>query len=295
MHFIIPPHPREPLSPHDLWTAWNFNLWLLIPLAFVLFIYFLGTRNLWRSAGVGRGIPVWRVLCFLGAVLLLLLALISPLDALAEVLFSAHMVQHLILIMIAAPLLVLSNVPLAFLWALSRPRAQNLGQGLNRTRILSRVWRFLSRPIVAWFLFTIVLWAWHATALYEAALQDEVVHVLEHLIFILTALLFWGVLLNRTTQDHVHHGTAVLYLFTTVLHSGVLGALMTFSDQPWYPYYAAYTPTWGLTPLQDQQIAGLIMWMPGGAVFTLLTIGYFALWMRALEKRSPSQPARKTP
>jgi putative membrane protein len=99
-------------------------------------------------------------------------------------------------------------------------------------------------------------------------------------------MLFWWVLLKPTTQDHVHYGLAIPYLFTTVLHSGVLRALMTFSSQPWYPYYAPLVGSWGLTPLQDQQLAGLIMWIPGGAVFSLLTIGYFAAWLRALEQRS---------
>jgi putative membrane protein len=89
----------------------------------------------------------------------------------------------------------------------------------------------------------------------------------------------------------------VPFLFLTVLQSGILGALMTFTTQPWYSSYALTAPHWGLSPLQDQQLAGLIMWMPGGAVFTLLTIGYFAAWLRALERRSEkreSQSARRT-
>jgi putative membrane protein len=98
-------------------------------------------------------------------------------------------------------------------------------------------------------------------------------------------MLFWWILFKPTGQKHVRYGMAILYLFTTVLHSAVLGALMTFTSRPWYPSYATLVIPWGLTPLQDQQLAGLIMWMPGGFILTVLTIGYFAAWLRALEQR----------
>src|SRR5581483_7510554 len=124
-------HPGQPLAPHDLWTAWNIDLTLLIPLALAAWVYLWGMRNVWQRAGVGRGISVQRGLCFLGASLALVVALVSPLDALSGVLFSAHMVQHLILILVAAPLLVLCDFPLALLWALPRRWAQVLGHRLH--------------------------------------------------------------------------------------------------------------------------------------------------------------------
>ena len=93
-------------------------------------------------------------------------------------------------------------------------------------------------------------------------------------------------LFKHTRPGHLHYAMAIAYLFTTALQSGILGALMTFTSQAWYPYYADLAAPWGLSALQDQQLAGLIMWVPGGFVFTLLTIGYFAAWLRALERRS---------
>ncbi len=156
------------------------------------------------------------------------------------------------------------------------------------------MWRALSSPPVAWLIFAVVLWGWHLPALYEAALRNETVHAVEHLTLLLGALLFWWVLLERTRPAHVRLGFAVAYLFTTTLQSGVLGALITFSSQLWYPYYAPLTAAWGLTPLQDQQLAGMIMWLPGGAVFTALTIGYFAAWLAALDRRSPALPRGET-
>jgi putative membrane protein len=279
-------HPGGPLYPHDLWRAWNFDPWLLIPLILTILIYGWGLWKVWQRAGVGRGISLRRLASFVAAVLALILALVSPLDDLSEVLFSAHMTQHMILMLVAAPLLVISNFPLALLGALRRPSARALAQGVNHSQPFSLAWQFLNKPVSAWSLFALMLWVWHAPRLYEAALQDETLHTFEHLIFLATAMLFWWVLFKQTTQKHLHYGMAILYLFTTVLHSGVLGALMTFTSEPWYPYYAPLVSVWGLTPLQDQQLAGLIMWIPGGAVFSLLTIGYFAAWLNALERRS---------
>src|SRR5829696_2594792 len=134
-------HPDEPLLPHDLWTAWNTEPSILIPIALTVILYGWGVQHVWQRAGVGRGITRRHWICFLGGILALLIALVSPLDALAGVLFSAHMAQHLILMLIAAPLLVLSEFPVALLWALPRRSAQSLGQSSNRSRALSRAWR----------------------------------------------------------------------------------------------------------------------------------------------------------
>ncbi|MGE5376527.1 MAG: cytochrome c oxidase assembly protein, partial [Bacteroidota bacterium] len=235
--------------------------------------------------GRGHGITSRQWLSFGGAIMMLLLALISPLDALSDELFSAHMVQHLILILAAAPLLVLSDFQLAFLWALPRRQAQTLGNSVNQTRR-----SILTHPVLVWILFTATMWLWHASTLYEAALRNEAIHTLEHITFLFTAILFWWVLFRHTRADHIHFAMTVPFLFLTVLQSGILGALMTFTSQPWYSIYGNSAPNWGLSALQDQQLAGLIMWMPGGAVFTLLTIGYFAAWLRAMEKRSQSNP-----
>jgi putative membrane protein len=207
----------------------------------------------------------------------------------SQALFSAHMTQHLILILIAAPLLVASDFPMAFFWAMPRSWAHRFGRAIHRSEILKQVWRAISNPVSAWFLSTIALWIWHAPKLYQAALENEAIHAVEHLTFLVTAMLFWWVLFKHSHQKHVHYGMAILYLFFTAIQSSILSALMTFSSQPWYPYYNDLVKPWGLTPLQDQQLAGLIMWLPGGAVYTLLTIGYFEAWFRALEKRSESK------
>jgi putative membrane protein len=282
-------HPGGPLSPHDLWTAWSLESYVWIPLLVCIVIYVWGVHKVWQRAGRGHGISRRQWMSFVGAILMLILALISPLDALSKSLFSAHMVQHLILMLAAAPLLVLSDFQLAFLWILPRSQVQTIGSSVNQTRR-----SVLTHPIIIWILFTVTMWVWHASTFYEAALRNEVMHALEHIMFLLTAVLFWWLLFKHTHPEHIHYAMTVPFLFLTVLQSGILGALMTFTSQPWYSAYAASTPAWGLSPLQDQQLAGLIMWMPGGAVFTLLTIGYFAAWLRAMEKHRQSHPRFET-
>ncbi len=271
------------VTPATLWTAWNTAPSLLISLAAMVLIYARG------MAGAGNGVR--RTLCFAGAVLTLVVALVSPLDALCDSLFTAHMLQHLLLMLVAAPLLVLSEYPLALLRALPRAWAQRLVRGLNRSGGLRRVWDVLNIPGVAWLIFTLEMWVWHSSALYQAALHSEAIHSLEHIGFVLSGMLFWWVLFKHTAARQSHYGMAVLYLFAASVQSGVLGALMMFTSVPWYAFYATRVGAWGMTPLQDQQLAGLIMWIPGGAVFNVLTIGYFAAWWRALEERSGRKPS----
>jgi putative membrane protein len=283
---VVFAHPGLPIAPHDLWSSWNTDLFLLLLLEATVIIYLRALWKVWRRAGVGRGITIQRSLAFVGGMLALVVALISPLDALSEALFSAHMVQHLILMLVAAPLLVLSDFPLALVWMLSRQWAQALGRSWNRASWLHRIWQIVRSPLAAWSLFAITVWIWHLPALYEAALRDETIHAFEHLGFLLTAMLFWWVLLDPARPKHIRYGLAIPYLFTTALHSGILGALLTFTEQPWYPFYARSVAGWGLTPMQDQQLAGLVMWLPGGALFTLLTVLYFGAWLGALEQRT---------
>jgi len=276
---------EETLTTVQLWSVWTFEAWFVIPLGIAVAIYLIGMINIWRRAGTGRGIETRSAISFFGAVLALIVTLASSLDALSEELFSAHMVQHMLLIFVAAPLLVRSDFALALLWALPRNWAQSFGYVFNRSQ-MPRLWRGLTSPISAWLLFAIVFWLLHASTLYEAALAHEGVHILEHILFLVTGMLFWWVLLQPTEQKYRHYGMLVFYLFTTILQSGILGALMTFAPNPWYSSYEKTVAHWGLTALQDQQLGGLIMWMLGGAVLTLLNIGYFAAWLRALEERS---------
>jgi len=222
------------------------------------------------------------VACYLGGLATLAVALISPLDALGEALFSAHMGQHLALILVAAPLVAL-GAPLApLLWALPPGARRQVGRGWRRLR-------WLGRPGPAWLLHTLALWLWHLPGPYQAALVVPWLHLLEHLSFFGTALAFWWSVL-----PHGRRGYAVgaLACFAGATQGGALGALLTFSGQPWYPVYAPRVGAWGLTPLEDQQLAGLIMWVPASLVYLGAILALLGAWLQAEEQRAtPGTPS----
>jgi putative membrane protein len=275
-------HAGQPPAPHDIWSAWTWDPLVIFGLAVTGGLYGRGVYVLWQRPTGHALIPFWRVLVFGVGWLALFVALVSPLDALGEALFSAHMVQHMVLILIAAPLLVLGAPLLPVLWGLPGTWRRQTGLRLGDwQRQFRSSWRVLSHPLAAWCLHTIALWVWHAPVLYEAAIRHRWVHVLEHASFLGTALLFWWTILPT------EHGAAwrrepvgVLSIFATAMQSGALGALITFSRTPWYAIYAQTTAWWGLTPLEDQQLAGLIMWIPGGTLYMLAAAGLLATWLQ---------------
>jgi putative membrane protein len=188
------------------------------------------------------------------------------------------MVQHELLMAVAAPLVVLGRPILPFLWALPMSWRRAIGAWAG-TPPVSAAWELLSLPVVAWTLHALAIWIWHAPALYQAALNSEAMHTLQHVSFLGTGLLFWWALL-RGREGRLGRPSAVLYLFATSVHTTVLGALLTFSTRTWYPTYATATAAWGLTPLEDQQVAGLIMWIPAGLAYLLATLVIAASWLK---------------
>jgi putative membrane protein len=271
-------HDGRPLTPHELWSAWSFEPGVVISLTVSAWLYMRGVRNLWRSAGPNHGIKRWEVTAFVVGWLLLTVALVSPLHQLGGVLFSAHMAQHELLIALAAPLLVLSRPIVAFLWGLPITWRRTLG-GWSAAAPVRSTWALLTLPITAWSLHALAIWLWHAPILYQSTLQNELVHTLQHASFLGTGLLFWWALLRRC-DGHLGRPAAVLYLFTTSVHTTVLGALLTFSSQVWYPIYTPGTTAWGLTPLEDQQLAGLIMWVPAGLAYLIAALAVGASWLQ---------------
>ncbi len=263
-------HDGEPLAPHDLWTAWTFDPGIAIPLAIAAFLYARGARP-------SRGVTTREMACFWSGWIVLALALLSPLHPLGEVLFSAHMAQHEILMLAAAPLLVLSRPLVPFLWGLPFAWRRAAGQ-LSKTQAVQRVWRAITAPFAAWWIHAVALWVWHAPALFQATLDNEWIHAAQHLSFFGSALLFWWSLFYA--RGRASYGAGVLYIFTTAVHTSILGALLTFSRTVWYPAYLSSAGAWGLTALQDQQIGGLIMWVPAGVVYIAAGLALFAAWLR---------------
>ena len=272
-------HAGQPHNWHDLARAWSFEPLVIISLTITAILFATGLYRL-----KGLSLRTWEALCFAGGWLALFVALVSPLHAWGSVLFSAHMTQHEVLMLVAAPLLVLGRPLIAFLWALPLNWSRRLGN-VAKISWINRVWRALTIPLVAWLVHAIALWTWHIPALFDATLHSETIHTLQHLSFLLSALLFWWAIIHGP-RGAMGYGAAVLYLFTTSVHSGVLGALITFAGSVWYPSYLGLTASWGLTPLEDQQLGGLIMWIPAGLVYIIAGLALFAGWLREADLRT---------
>jgi putative membrane protein len=271
------------MSEH-LWTEWGTESGAWIATALLAAAYGHGLWVLWRRAGMGHGVTAKRASLFAAGLLALTLALVSPLAHLADELLSAHMVQHLLLVMIAAPLLVLGQ-PLAVLaWALPRRGRLSVARAWHRARPLRMAWAWVSLPAVAWAVHLVTFYAWHLPSLYQAAVADEALHALEHGLFLGTAVLFWHALLQLSGRKRLGNGAALLYLFAAALAETPLGALMLFSQVPWYPAYAATAPAFGLSVLEDQQLAGTIMWVPPGLLMLGIAAVMFLAWFEALER-----------
>lgn len=279
-------HEGQPPAPHDFWYIWNLQPALLSSMAIGAWIYLRGLRVLRSRSSLQRAVWGRRTGCFLAGLAALAVALISPLDALGSALFSAHMLQHMLLILAAPPLLV-AAVPLhPVLHAFSPFERRKLGQAWKLAKKGRAAWQAFTHPPVAWTLHALALWAWHVPVFYETALRDEAVHIMEHLGFLGTALLFWWVILRPTGRARNGGGSEILALFTMALQSGLLGALLTFASTPWYAAYAATTQAWGLTPLEDQQLAGAIMWIPAGTIYTLAAVVLFFVRLAGIERNA---------
>jgi putative membrane protein len=275
-------HDGQPLGPHDFWSAWSFEPWVVMGLALAGWLYFKGIRVLWRSAGRGRGITYRESAAFAGGWIMLLLALVSPLDRLGGVLFSAHMAQHELLMAAAAPLLVLGRPLIPFVWAFPMSARRTLGDWAAAP-LVRRSWELVTLPLIAWTLHAVAIWLWHAPALFQATLESDLIHTFQHVSFLGTGLLFWWTILRRR-EGRLGRPAAVLSLFTTSVHTTVLGAFLAFSPRVWYPIYASSTTAWGLTPLQDQQLAGMIMWVPAGLAYLIAALAIVASWLKEAEK-----------
>ena len=262
-------------------SSWTWPPFIIIPLLLSAALYAAGVIRMWpRNLHAGLG---WKpIACFACGWLSLLAALDSPIHELSEQLFSVHMVQHEILMLVSAPLLLLGRPSLVFVWAL--PERWRRIAPLASHWAIRTPWALISAPVVAWSLHAIALWLWHAPVLFDATLRSDAVHAAQHISFFASALLFWWTLLGEH-RSRLGDGAAILYVFTTGVHMSLLGALLTFASRPWYPAYTLTAPFWHLSPLEDQQLGGLIMWIPAGTILFVATLFLLHRWMKYSDER----------
>jgi putative membrane protein len=255
-------HSAEPIG-------WTWDPWITVPLALSALIFAFGWRRLRARSTLGSDALGRRAWLFAGGWLMLAAALVSPLHDAGERSFTAHMTEHELLMLVAAPLLVLSQPLAIMLWAFS-PNARRAIGRISASRPVAASWKRLTGPVTATAVQAAALWLWHAPALFDRALANEGWHAVQHLSFVLSALFFWTAMLGRRgghASTTAPRALAALCLFATSVISGALGALMAFAQSPWYAGYARLgMAPFGLTPAEDQQLAGLIMWVPGGLV-----------------------------
>jgi putative membrane protein len=243
-----------------------------------------GVARLWRNAGVGHGVRRLQAVAFGCGCVVTGVALLSRLDEMSERLLSAHMVQHELLMLVAAPLVAMSAPLVALLWLLPSAGRRRAMTAVRRPAI-DAAWAAATAPATVWLLHALALWIWHAPALYKAAVESESIHALQHLSFFGTSVMFWwGIAHGR--YGRIGYGAAVVYVFATAVHSGVLGALLTFSPGLWYPFYGPTTAAAGLSPLEDQQLAGLLMWVPAGGIFIAGGLSFFLAWLHESGRRA---------
>lgn len=246
-----------PAFAHAGEDHWTLSPSVTLPLLFAALLYTIGLTRLWRRSDLGKAFLRRGALLYAAGWATLAGALVSPLHEAGERSFTLHMIEHEILMLVSALLLVAARPGPALLWAFPSALRHRLGAAGRW-----QAWRALGDPIVATAIQAVAIVAWHMPWLFDLALRSEGWHVAQHLSFIASALLFWWAMLNGRGGPFL----AALCLFVTSMVGGGLGALMALSASPWYAAYAALgmTPE-GLTPAQDQQLAGLIMWVPGGA------------------------------
>lgn len=252
--------------------SWNLDPWIIMPMVMLLALFALGS---WRLSRKSR-VPRRRHRLFLAGWLVLTLALVSPLHEGGERSFTLHMAEHELIMLVATLLLAASQAGGILAWGLPE-RIRRALRG-NWKAPLASVWRWLTEPITATIIQAVTMWAWHAPALFDRALDNRGWHIAQHASFILASLLFWTAMLKPRRGGYL---LSAACLFLTSLVEGALGALMALSESPWYSAYAAMGLSGiGLDPTTDQQLAGLLMWIPGGLVHGTVALALLYRWLR---------------
>ncbi len=263
---------------------WSLEPWIAGPMLGVAVIYAAGA---FRLQGIARSHRFGDVLLFYAGLVLLALAVLSPLHSLGTVLLTAHMIEHEIMMVAAAPLIVASRPAATLMFGLPKPVRMALAW-LLRLKLVRLSSRAATDLASATLLHAASLWVWHVPDLFEAAGTNEAVHTLQHTIFLGSALMFWSAVMDRIHRRY-GQGYAALALFFMSLQAGALGALLTLSQRIWYELPPGALELADLSPQEDQVLAGLIMWVPACSLYVAAALYVVAQWLSTFEAR----PARQ--
>ncbi|MEO8936889.1 MAG: cytochrome c oxidase assembly protein [Burkholderiaceae bacterium] len=269
-------------SPPWIWDASPLVCGLLIALCVVYLAGMLRLASERRlpTAALSRG------LAYGAGIAMLILALLSPLDAWGDQVFAAHMAQHLILMMLAPPLLILGRPVVVGLWALPRNGRHAVAGWWKRSRAVRPVVDWFLSPLVAWLAASAVLWFWHLPKPYGLAFAEPIAHALEHLSFFLTSILFWRVVIADPQSRRLSLGATMIFVMTFAMENAMLAAILIFAPMVLYSVHAV-APEWSpLTPIEDQQLAGVLMWSVTGVVDLVAAGWLFVTWLASSERRT---------
>ncbi len=273
---------NAPIGELHFWlTEWNWQPSIIGGTVFIIALYMYAVGPLRERFHLAEGFSLNRAIAFLLGVNLMFLSLFSALDELGDrYLFSAHMLQHLILVMVGPPLVLIGTPG----WLI---------QPLLRNRVILRIGKILTHPAVAFTLCTVDIWLWHAPLLYDATLFNQNLHILEHLTFIIFGLIFWWPMFSPVKEGlpRLPIGGQVLYLFFGSMPMVLLGAGLTFA-QPLYAPYIYAPRVWGLSPATDQQLGGLMMWVPVSLFMIVIMSILFIRWMQQQEHKQREEERR---
>lgn len=272
--------------------AWDWNPWAIALLALAVIGYVLGLLRLGskeRSQIFGAG----RYASFALGIVTIFVVLISPLASLDDQLFSMHMIQHLLLMLVAPPLLVWGRPVMAWLWAFPLRWRRAIGHAWIGTPGLRSSIRLFMHPAVVLAVNSIALWFWHAPGPYRWALAGEGLHTAEHLSFFIPSLAFWSLVLEPYGRRRLGYGVTILFVAAMGMQMGLLGALLTFATRTFYATYGVGNTIWGMTPLADQQLGGVLMWVPASVIDLAVMAVLFVAWLNAAEQRARAVAERR--
>lgn len=275
-------------------AAWSFDPIPVIGLLLAAFLYGLALQH---AEQAGRRLPpTWQIACYYLGLVSVAIALVGPLDVFNDELFFLHMSQHLMLMQVSAPLILLGRPVQVFLRGLPPSRSGPVLKAVLRPSGVRWFLNGITNPLVAFFLFNGVMIFWHLPKFYDAALEDGPLHDFEHLCFFVTALIYWWALIDPVPR---HHKLPTLWalasLFFTMIVGSALGAILTLSKTVIYPFYLNVYHPWGLSALVDQQIGGLIMWVGGGLLYTLILLVILAKALNLDEEETERAEAMGAP
>ncbi len=285
-----------------IFSVWELRWEVLLPLTVMLYLYLRGWlrlrriqhetaqrrhRERWRLPR--RHPPLatrWRLVSYGSGWLVLLVALTSGLDAYSAMFFFVHMIQHLLLVMVAPPLLWLGQPYAIGVWGLPRGLRLEMARWLGRGAFLRRVLVQIGRPGLVWLGMVVVMWVWHDGTLYDLALRLPWVHDLEHITFFLTGLYFWWLVIGAAPRVYVLTPIKrALFLVASVPPNALLGVAIALAEEPLYAYYESVPRLWGMSVMADQQLGGILMWVPGSMMFLMAALISAAMYLGEEEKK----------